>query len=535
MPKFIRVPPDSTGKRVSHAVTMHLDYNNGVEDFTIGDVVVGQTSGVVGVIGAIVASSTTAEGTLHVILRSGSPESYSIGEELRVEGVLHATVASFIPLYAQQTQIVGGNNTTNAVAVDQRGAIFTRTAEGVHQYDGFGKLETSQRTAIGEYIFDRDEGEEDISYEMVGSGDVTHDLPSSSIILSCGTDSGAMARGTTHLYHKYQAAVAQTINMSLAIGDSGKTNVLRRWGYYDDENGLFFELDGEQLYVVVRSSTSGTVQETRIPQEEWNDDRLDGSEGLFNLSRLTLNITKLNLWWIDYQWLGAGRVRFGILVNGQRITCHSTRFKEAGTSFPFMRTGTLPVRVMQENTGVVGSSSEMRTVCWTVSCEGDFNPKTRSFSVPLELPPSSVTSTSFQPLFSGRSVQTFKGQDNRVVTLPRSINGYVFTDTAISVALVKNGELTGDTWALPIGPESSVEIDGSASSVSGGRFVWGKVFGPQQETEYSLEGQFSYETGETVKRHANIEEYDTFTLVARKLRDSDPDAEVSFSVNWVEV
>ena len=535
MPKFVQVPPDSTGKRISHGVTMHLEYTGGTQDFSIGEVVTAQESGVFGEVGQVMSDSTTESGTLHVILDTESPDTFVIGEDLQVGGVTFAQVASFQRLYAQQVQLVGGNNTTNSLSVDDKGALFTRGAEGVHQYDAFGKLETADRTTIGEYVFTHGTLDEDLDHQTEGNSSIEQHPNFSGIVLSTGSSADDRATTTSHLYHKYQAAIAQTFMATVAIGDNGKTNVTRRWGYFDDQDGLFFELDDDTLYVVVRSSTSGTVEEIRIPQHKWNTDRVNGEGGSFNLSRENLDRTKLTIYWIDFQWLGAGRVRFGTLINGQRITCHATRFKNIGSSAPYMRSGTLPVRFHQHNKDVTASTSEMRVVCCAVSCEGDFSPRYRSFSPDFELPPVEITSHQSQTMFSARTKRNFKGEENRGVILPKTITAYVFGDSPVGFRLVKNGELTDDTWTLDVGPNSITEVDATATDITGGRAVWTTVTAPGQVTEIDLTHIFSYERGETVKRHADIDQHDTFTLMGRLLREGDTNAEVSLAINWVEI
>jgi hypothetical protein len=34
------------------------------------------------------------------------------------------------------------------------------------------------------------------------------------------------------------------MSTSLSCGDSGKDGVVRRWGLFDEEDGVYFELDG---------------------------------------------------------------------------------------------------------------------------------------------------------------------------------------------------------------------------------------------------------------------------------------------------
>jgi len=77
---------------------------------------------------------------------------------------------------------------------------------------------------------------------------------------------------------------------------------------------MFRNINGD-FAVCVRSSASGTKTETVILQEDFNKDTVDGT----GLSRMNLDLTYDNIYWIDIQWLGGGRVRFGTYNNGERV------------------------------------------------------------------------------------------------------------------------------------------------------------------------------------------------------------------------
>ena len=89
----------------------------------------------------------------------------------------------------------------------------------------------------------------------------------------------------------------------------------------------------------------------RIPQSVWNLDRLDGT----GPSGYTIDITRMQMWFIDYSWYGAGVIRWGVrATGGQIIYCHqlvnNNRQFEA-----YMRSGNLPSHY--ESNGIVGYAS----------------------------------------------------------------------------------------------------------------------------------------------------------------------------------
>ena len=155
-----------------------------------------------------------------------------------------------------------------------------------------------------------------------------------------------------------------------------------RIGMFDQQNGMFFEYDGATLYAVLRNSinqASGTVSVTngsatvtgtgtafltqlqpgqfivirgqsyrivqivsdtslsispeyrgttignaivsqtidvRIPQSQFNIDRIDGT----GPSGYNIDLTRMQMWYIDYSWYGAGFIRYGVRGTNGLIT-----------------------------------------------------------------------------------------------------------------------------------------------------------------------------------------------------------------------
>jgi hypothetical protein len=190
-----------------------------------------------------------------------------------------------------------------------------------------------------------------------------------------------------------------------------------RVGMFDSQNGFFFEYDGQTLWAVRRSSTdqiSGrcsvanasqaingvgtkftqqlrpydnvvirgqtytviniasdttmhiypeyrgisidtgvTVSKTidvRVPQSQWNIDRGDGT----GASGFNIDLTKMQMWYIDYSWYGAGAIRFGFKnQRGEVIYCHRMANANLRTE-AYMRSGNLPSRY-ECNTSILNS------------------------------------------------------------------------------------------------------------------------------------------------------------------------------------
>ena len=82
------------------------------------------------------------------------------------------------------------------------------------------------------------------------------------------------------------------------------------------------------------------VVETRIPQSSWNIDKLDGT----GPSGLTLDLTKMQMWFVDYAWYGAGTIRWGLRATDGTIVYVHKLANNNVNSEAYMRSGNLPAR-----------------------------------------------------------------------------------------------------------------------------------------------------------------------------------------------
>ena len=184
-----------------------------------------------------------------------------------------------------------------------------------------------------------------------------------------------------------------------------------RAGMFDDQNGLFWEFNGNTLYVVRRTSTfqmTGTlsvtassnlirgtdtrfrkqtkvgdrivirgmthfvadvesdtvmhitpdyrgttatgvkanlVRETRIPQSEFNLDKIDGT----GPSGFNVDLSRMQMLGMQYSWYGAGFVDFMIRgPDGNWVFAHRIKNNNVNSE-AYMRSGNLPVRYSIEN------------------------------------------------------------------------------------------------------------------------------------------------------------------------------------------
>jgi len=220
---------------------------------------------------------------------------------------------------------------------------------------------------------------------------------------------------TVFTYTVVSAPVVTTATGNYRVSPFSWYGASNRVGLYDSQNGFFFEFDGQTLYAVLRNSINqinGTVEvtngsasvtgtgtqfsnqlapndnivirgqtyrvvfiasdtsltispeyrgstianpascivskivETRIPQSVWSDP-LNGS----GASGYNLDLTRMQMWFIDYSWYGAGVIRFGIRTTNGVIN-YVTQIVNNNRQFEaYMRSGNMCARYESSSDG----------------------------------------------------------------------------------------------------------------------------------------------------------------------------------------
>jgi hypothetical protein len=346
----------------------------------------------------------------------------------------------------QALHVADPNTPTHIQAVDPRGAASVRFTEGQPLMTSYGAVKAESERLLGVYEASLDTYDDLFSIVTANGGTSTYDAPKSSTVLATTTTSGSSVSRTTNRYHYYLPGTSNLARLSIACGDTGKVNNKRRWGVYDDNDGIFFELNGTELRVVVRGSTSGSVVDTPIPRSSWTD-KLDGS----GLSGLNIDITKVNNYWADYTFSGAGRVRFGVYEpDGNRLVAGTINVGNS-SPYPPIRTGTLPFRTENINTGTTGSSSELREVVMSISTESD--PKDYTFWRSADMEVYGVTVTTDTHLISLQSISTINSKHNSVQAYPEVLSAVV-TGGPVAITLWQTVSISSPSWVVGSGATS---------------------------------------------------------------------------------
>lgn len=278
------------------------------------------------------------------------------------------------------------------------------------------------------------------------------------------TPNAEIIRETTKVF-SYQPGKSLQILQTFVM--EPKANVRSRVGYYGANNGIFLEVSGNTTYFVERSLSSGTVQETRVAQTDWNVDTLLGPVAS-SPSGLTLDISKAQIMFVDVEWLGLGTVRCGFVINGQLIHCHSFHHANLITS-TYMTTASLPLRYEIKNLGTTPNNTTLKQVCSTVISEGGYELRgtQQSIGMGANNALNLAVAGTFYPVISLRLKRD--REDAIVILTALSILG-IGNNARFRYQLISNPTLGNAAWTSA-GTNSSVEYDMTANTVSGGRVL----------------------------------------------------------------
>lgn len=370
--------------------------------------------------------------------------------------------------------------------------------------DAFGRLRVSNNASL--FSIQNQYNTSHLFWDEISSGtySVTHLPNEASVELKVGTANGDRICRQTHQYFRYQPGRSQLILMTGVFG-VGKTNVIRRIGVFDDENGLFFEQENDIIAVVIRTKTSGSVNNIPVKQLDWNLDTLDGN----GPSGITLAIDKAQIFIIDFQWLGVGRVRFGFVFDGKIIYCHEADHSNAYSTV-YMTTANLPIRYEILNVGATASNSTLKQICTLVSSEGGHNHlKQPGLTFACSTGKTVISVTGFRPILSIRPKLIFNGITNRGIVVLVNINIIVSRDAHYRIML--NGTLNSPIWE-DVHADSIVEFDINSTIITGGLPI--RTSHLERRSSINFSGDLT--TKQVLSVNAQATASDIVTIVAEK-------------------
>jgi hypothetical protein len=327
--------------------------------------------------------------------------------------------------------------------------------------DAFGRLRVSQPYTLfdssNRYAID-----DQFDTSTVTGGSITFLPNEAAVRMDVTTASGAEVVRQTYRSMLYQPGKGLLV-LATFVMNAAKANLRQRVGYFGTQNGLYFELNNTTKAFVMRTYVGGSVDNTtrRVEQSAWNGDKLDGT----GASGLTLDLTKPQILWFDFEWLGVGNVRCGFIINGQYIVCHTYQTANVYGTSVYMTTAILPIRYEITNTAATADASYLKQICSSVMSEGGLEPASIDH---VAIRSTSLTSvgTTLLPLVSIRLSSSALG----AIVLPSAVKVIPTSADNFEIQLVKNATLTGASYSA-VASDANVEYDVSSTAMSGGTIV----------------------------------------------------------------
>ena len=210
-----------------------------------------------------------------------------------------------------------------------------------------------------------------------GLGTVFHNSTESASDMST-TGSGDYAISQTKQRFNYQSGKSQLIFMT-CYNFEVETSISKKIGYYSSSvvapyntgyDGLFFESSGK---VSINIWKRGALTE-QTNQEDWNIDPMDGT----GKSGITIDWSMNVIFIVDFEWLGVGRVRWGVVIDGLIMYVHESKHANTTTGV-YMLSPNQPLRWELRQAGV--GSGSFTFVCSSVNSEGSINALGKVLSV----------------------------------------------------------------------------------------------------------------------------------------------------------
>ena len=397
-----------------------------------------------------------------------------------------------------------------------------------YSIDAFGRMRISNPVTLFDDTHQYELNPRKWDTGLSNNGIFTHLPNESSIELSAnGTPNAHSAILQSKNYIRYQPGKSQEILMTFVMGNPD-TNLVRRVGYFDDENGVFLEQTDTDVAFVVRSKANGSIVDTRIVQDNWNTDKFDGT----GFSEITLDLTKTQILFIDFEWLGVGSVRFGFVVDGKIYYCHKQHHANSLTEV-YMTTANLPVRYEIINDGETTANNNMKAICCSVISEGGIETERFSNFAASTGPATRVAGTDWYPVIAIRPANTYNNIVNRSTIIPENFKIGLDTAVAIEVGVILNPTAITNASAndsfVSVSDNSAVEYCITGNAISGGELLTSDfIVGTVQAKSFTGANLL----GETyLALSANTDTRDTLVLAVRVATGT---ANVLGSITWTE-
>ena len=263
---------------------------------------------------------------------------------------------------------------------------------------------------------------------------------------------------------RYVAGFSGEAGMGVRLSATLTGAQTARWGYFDASDGFGFGQDATGPFVFVRKG--GVDDVTR--QEDWNNDRLDGSGGRGNPSRMTYNPAVGNVFQIEFTYDGYGSIYFVVLMSdatGRQRKMLVHRYKRPSSLS--VNNPNLPLRASVSNNGTAAALVGLYVGGRQFAVVGEYRPNRRVTSE-RRIALAGVGAT-VVPIISMRRKAAY-------VSVSVKIDGFDIHANADMIYEVRsNGALTGASFGTPTNAtatETALESDIAATAIIGGSVIY---------------------------------------------------------------
>lgn len=307
---------------------------------------------------------------------------------------------------------------------------------------------------------------------------------------------------------EYMSGHSAEAGMGVRLATSNfKQGQKARWGYFDGENGFFYEFDSDGLWTNVLRGGNIVM---RTNMDNFNTDKLDGS----GPSGFVYDPTKGNIYQINYTWYGYGSINF-VVVNSddqggfQRANVVHTYTPFYSTS---VRNPNLPLLIDLDNGDNGGEEQKLYVAGRQYSIYGDptFRYLRRITSM-YRLGLGISKNNGFVPIMSFRRKPGYLGNPIRVSSFDCA------TDARILLQFRVGADVTDANFGdVPdtIQEETAVEVDTSATSMSGGIVIFTEINLATQSGGPGNSGGGSSAAANTTEFTYVLEEQNMITIAA---------------------
>lgn len=353
-----------------------------------------------------------------------------------------------------------------------------------NHHDSFGKLRVTSPFTLLDFKQNRDNLPLFFDDQQTsGSGTTsTYNTNKASTTIGVSANTAGTRVRQSKMWGNYQPGKSQMI---LLTGNfkGHVSGVTKRIGYFWDRWGLFFESNGTNMGVVVRTYNTGSAVDTRVAQANWNIDKMDGT----GVSGVTVDWSKVQIMLIDFEWLGVGLVRYALVIDGEIYYVHHAKHANINTEV-YSSNPNAPIRYEISNNGT-GAAATLDQICASVISEGGQEQTSITTYVSRDGTPITLANQDlFTPVLSVR----VKSDQRCTRVVPIEVSVLTTTNTNYEWALFINPTIASvDAASWVDVTNSAIQYDQSrtnANTLTGGYKISGGYGSSSATSKISITG-----------------------------------------------